>query len=222
MSNRLCCALYIMNKNTVNDSSDILRNDFGKNTNEIRPKKTENRKFPFPTQVGYAVQKEPTQHLWKSPQERNGKSYQQDLFFSSLLQKSSDCDRPYLDNSSVLSVSERQSGPWRNWSGRTRGREGIVRLLSAWRNLFSHCFFPLLNNMSEVGKFFISRQRTRHCNNIEQGFVLTARTFINPIPCATAYRFHIGLQAHSTRLVSFSHLIRRLKATAGLVFAQTH
>lgn len=111
MSKRLCCALFIMSKNAINDSGDILRNDFGKNTNEIRPKKTENRKVPFPTQVGYAVQKEPTQHLWKFLQERNGKSYQQDLFFSSLLQKSSDFDRPYLDNSSVLSASERHSGP---------------------------------------------------------------------------------------------------------------
>lgn len=211
-----------MSKNTINDWSDIVRNDFGKNTHEIRPKKNENRKFPFPAQVSYAVQKEPTQHLRKLLQKSNGKSYQQDLFFSSLLQKSSVCDRPYLDNSSGLSVSERHSGPWRNWSGRKRGRgRNCASAVCLEQFIFTLLFF-LLTNISEVWKFFISRQRIRHCNNSEQGFILTARPFINPIHSATAYRFHIGLQAHSARLVSFSHLIWRLKATDSLAFAQTH
>lgn len=140
----MCCALYIMSKNTINDSSDILHNDFGKNTHEIRPKKTENRKVPFPAQVGYAVQKELMQRLWKFLQERNGKSYKQDFFFSSLLQKSSDCDRPYLDNSSALSVSERHSGPWRSWSGckRGRGRNCVSAVCRPAAIYFHTTFFP--------------------------------------------------------------------------------
>lgn len=93
--------------------------------------------------------------------------------------------------------------------------EGIVRLLSARSNLFSCCFF-----CAEVSS--LAAKRIRHCTNSEQGFILTARPFINPIRSATAYGFHIDLQARSARLVSFSHLIWRLKATDSLAFAQTH
>jgi len=48
--------------------------------------------------------------------------------------------------------------------------EGIVRLLSAWSNLFSRRFF-FSPTLQRFGSSSLAAKRIRHCNNSEQGCI---------------------------------------------------
>lgn len=106
-----------------------------------------------------------------------------------------------------IAIFRKQWRTWKRFLKKPSGRERGENLLMSAGGIYF-----LFQHIRGLDVLHYSRQRTRHYNNSKQGFILTAQLFINLVLSATAYRFHISIQPHSSRPFSFSYLIERLQA----------